>query len=58
MCSAVQLTDEVDCSTGKGITSEMPNPKLRAGAHFEFLLGDITDLFAPFCIDGLVGLHY
>ena len=33
VCSALELPDEVDCSTGKGITSRRPSPKQRAGAN-------------------------
>ena len=32
-CSAVQLPDEVDCSTGKGNTSGRPSLKQRPGAN-------------------------
>ena len=39
MCSAMQLPDEVDCSTYKGITSERPIPRQRAGANYAVQLG-------------------
>ena len=40
ICSAVQLPDEVDWSTGKGFTSGRPSPLQRAWANVAVQLGE------------------